>query len=73
VDSHYRSIVKTISYRVFGAFVTGFVAWAVTGKAGLGALVGIVDTTVKIAVYYMHERIWNRVDLGRTKPPEYEI
>jgi uncharacterized membrane protein len=28
---------------------------------------------LKIAAYFVHERIWDRIQFGRTKPPEYEI
>ena len=73
MDSHVRSIVKAISWRVFGTIITTFVAWAITGQAGMGALIGLVDTTIKIGVYYGHERAWNRVNFGRAEPPDYEI
>ena len=73
MDSHVRSIAKTLSWRVFGTFITGSVVWAITGKAGLGAIIGIADTTVKLGVYYAHERAWNRVRFGRSEPPDYHI
>jgi uncharacterized membrane protein len=28
---------------------------------------------VKLALYFVHERIWNHIGFGRAKPPEYEI
>ena len=31
------------------------------------------DGVVKIGMYFLHERIWNHIDYGRPKPPEYEI
>ena len=73
MDSHIRSIVKTISWRVCGTLINSLIIWAITGNAGLGALIGVVDTLVKIVVYYAHERAWNRVDFGRAEPPEYII
>jgi uncharacterized membrane protein len=27
----------------------------------------------KIALYFLHERLWNHIPYGRPKPPEYEI
>jgi len=32
----------------------------------LSISIGFVDTTIKIFTYYSHERLWNRVDFGRT-------
>ena len=28
---------------------------------------------IKVAAYFVHERIWDRIEFGRAKPPEYEI
>lgn len=73
MDSHCRSIAKTISWRVVSPFITGSVVWAVTGTAKLGAVVGIVDTIVKFGLFYAHERAWNRISYGCIEPPDYEI
>jgi adenylylsulfate kinase len=42
-------------------------------KLSLSLGVGVIDSVVKIAMYFVHERIWNYIDFGRPKPPEYEI
>jgi uncharacterized membrane protein len=73
MGTHSRSIVKAFSYRVFGTMVTFFIAWLVSGEAQLAAKVGLLDTVFKIAAYYGHERIWNSINFGRPKKPEYEI
>ena len=73
VESHYRSIVKAITWRAGGTIVTFSVAWILTGNIGFSAKMGMLDTMVKIGVFYFHERLWNRLNFGRTKPPEYQI
>jgi uncharacterized membrane protein len=73
VESHYRSIVKAITWRAGGTIVTFGVAWFLTGNIGFSAKMGLLDTMVKIGVFYFHERLWNRLNFGRTKPPEYQI
>jgi uncharacterized membrane protein len=38
--------------------------------------VGALDVVLKMALYYIHERVWNHVSFGRAKQPpapEYEI
>jgi uncharacterized membrane protein len=30
--------------------------------------IGFVELFTKVALYYVHERIWNRVSFGRAKP-----
>ena len=73
MDSHARSIAKAFSYRVLGSLSTGGLVFLFTGntKQSIGA--AAVDSVVKIVLYFLHERIWNRIPAGRPKAPEYEI
>jgi len=73
LESHYRSIVKAITWRTGGTIVTFAVAWIITGNISLSAGIGILDTVIKIGAYYLHERLWIRVKFGKLKRPEYEI
>jgi len=73
VETHYRSIIKAISWRMGGTVVTCLVAWRLTGSLDLAARIGIVDTAIKIGAFYIHERLWNRLDFGKRKLPEYQI
>jgi len=49
------------------------VAWIVAGELKLAAQIGILDTAIKIGVFYAHERFWNHLSFGKQKPPEYQI
>lgn len=73
MESHYRSIIKAITWRAGGTVVTFSVAWFITGNLNFSAKIGALDTIVKIGVFYFHERLWNRLNFGRSKPPEYQI
>ena len=74
VESHYRSIVKAVSYRILGSATTGLIFYTLTGKASLSLGAGLLDMVLKIGVYFVHERVWNHISFGRsTKAPEYEI
>jgi len=73
IDSHCRSVIKAVSWRFLATTITVCVAWTVTGQATFAAKIGVVDTLLKLAVYYGHERVWSNVKLGRAHPPEYEI
>ena len=72
-ETHYRSIVKAITWRTGGTIVTFTVAWVLTGKFELAAQIGVLDTAVKLGAFYFHERMWNRSSFGKQKPPEYQI
>jgi uncharacterized membrane protein len=73
METHYRSVVKAVTWRAGGTVVTFGVVWAVTGELPLALSVGVVDTLIKIGAFYMHERIWNRLSFGKKEPPEYQI
>ena len=73
MESHFRSILKAITWRTGGTIVTFAVAWILTHKFDLAAKIGILDTTIKLCAFYFHERLWNRLDFGKKVPPEYEI
>jgi adenylylsulfate kinase len=74
VESHYRSIVKAVSYRILGSSTTALIFYVLTGKGSLSIGAGALDMILKIGVYFIHERIWNHINFGRsTKAPEYEI
>ncbi len=73
MESHFRSIAKAITWRAGGTVVTFDVAWVLTRKLELAAQIGVFDTTVKTGAFYAHERIWNRLNFGKKKPPEYQI
>lgn len=73
MDSHRRSLLKTISWRVMATLITGVVTLILTGRIDFAITVGLGDTFVKIFLYYAHERIWSRIRFGQIKPPEYQI
>jgi len=73
METRYRSIIKAISWRTGGTIVTCLVAWFFTGSFDLAARIGILDTVIKIAAFYVHERLWNRFSFGKLKSPEYQI
>ena len=73
MESRFRTVLKSLTWRVTAFGITTAVALAITGEAKLAAGIGLADTLVKLLAYYWHERIWLKVKLGRQIPPEYEI
>ncbi len=67
METHKRSVAKAVTWRIIATMVTMLVVYIFTRGAALAASVGLVDTIIKIFAYYSHERLWNRIDSGRTK------
>jgi uncharacterized membrane protein len=72
-EKHYRSIVKALSWRATGTVDTVVVSYFVTGKIKMALSIGFVELFTKIGLYYLHERVWNRLSFGRDKVKDYEI
>ena len=72
-EKHYRSFVKALSWRVTGTIDTMVVAYFVTGQVKLAISIGCVELFTKIGLYYAHERVWNKIELGRVESKSYEI
>jgi len=63
-ESHLRSIVKAMSWRIFGSFATALLAFMVTHKLDISIYIGMLEFVTKIGLFYFHERLWFRIRFG---------
>ncbi|MBU0547272.1 MAG: DUF2061 domain-containing protein [Candidatus Omnitrophica bacterium] len=68
-----RSICKSLSWRIFSFFLTIIIIFAYTKNIKQAVGVGAGIDIVKMILYYLHERLWNKVDFGRHKQQDYQI
>ena len=79
-ESHFRSLLKAVSWRCVGTldtFIVSFAVLNITGAVGGGlghaarisGGIAAVEVVTKIILYYLHERAWARVHLGRSVVP----
>ncbi len=64
-DKPYRSLLKATSWRVTGTLDTILVSFLVTGRVKPALTIGFVELFTKITLYYFHERLWNKLPLGK--------
>ena len=72
-DQVRRSFLKAISWRITGTIDTILVSFLVTGRIKLAVSIGCVELFTKVALYYGHERLWNRISFGRAKPAKTDF
>lgn len=60
-----RSLAKTISWRILATLTTGTIVWLLTGELTLALAVGGIEAVTKMVLYYGHERVWDRIRVGR--------
>lgn len=66
-ESTLRSLLKAITYRITGTVTTASLTFVVTGDVSMALTVGGIEPFVKIGIYYLHERAWQRVPIGSVR------
>ena len=74
-EKSYRSILKAISWRITGSIDTIIISYVITGNLKIAASIGFIELFTKMILYYIHERVWNKINIGRGSKdqPEYNI
>jgi uncharacterized membrane protein len=63
-ESHLRSIIKAVSWRVLGTLATMLIAYLFTHKLSVTLYIGLFEFSSKIGLFYFHERIWSAISFG---------
>ncbi len=64
-ETHYRSILKALSWRVIGTILTLSIIFFFTREVEKSIESTTIIAIVSTVVYYFHERLWNETDWGR--------
>ncbi len=64
-ESNRRSAIKTISWRVLATLTTAALVYIFTGKLKIALYVGGIEVVLKMALYFLHERVWNNIRYGK--------
>ncbi|MBS3085987.1 DUF2061 domain-containing protein [Candidatus Pacearchaeota archaeon] len=67
IDTHKRSIVKSISWRIIATLTTIILVFIFTKSFIISFGVGFFEITLKIIIYYYHERAWNKITWGKNE------
>lgn len=60
-----RSAVKAVSWRFAGTCTTGILVYFLTGNWGVALTVGGAEFVSKFALFFVHERIWDKINFGK--------
>jgi len=64
-ENKIRSLLKGISWRLLGTIDTIVISYLLTGHIKIALSIGGVELFSKIALYYFHERAWNKIKFGK--------
>lgn len=65
IENKKRSFFKMVSWRVWATLTTMILVYIFTGKLEIAFAVGALEVVAKMVLYYVHERMWNKVKIGR--------
>jgi len=73
MDTKKRSWVKSIAWRVIGIVLLGLISYLITGNWKEMTIITILFHSIRVIMYYYHERLWERVSWGKLKHPLAEL
>jgi uncharacterized membrane protein len=66
-ESHIRTVLKTLSWRLIATTTTIVIAYFVFGDVASALAVGGIEFFAKMVIYYFHERLWQLVPRGTVR------
>jgi adenylylsulfate kinase len=63
-ESHLRSVIKAITWRVLGTLSTVLMVFVMTRALTVSLAVGVAEFFSKVILFYVHERLWSQVGFG---------
>ncbi|WP_411766131.1 DUF2061 domain-containing protein [Winogradskyella sp. A3E31] len=64
LESRKRHLAKTFTWRGIGTLDTILLAWIISGNPLTGLKIGFAEILTKMILYYLHERVWYKIDFG---------
>jgi adenylylsulfate kinase len=72
-ETNKRSITKGISWRVIATGTTIVIVYLFFGRLDLAIATGMIETVLKVALYWAHERAWFKIRWGKKRIEPFNI
>lgn len=60
-----RSVIKAVTFRIMVIISNALLIYIMTGEVKLVLSVVTLTTVVNTLLYFLHERMWNKVNWGK--------
>lgn len=64
-ETHLRSVIKTISWRALATLTTMSLVYIFIGDMTIAVSVGGIEVVLKMLIYFLHERAWDKIKFGK--------
>ncbi|MEA2048187.1 MAG: adenylyl-sulfate kinase [Campylobacterota bacterium] len=72
-ESNQRSIVKGISWRIVATSTTILIVYFFFDRLDLAIAAGLIETVLKVGLYWAHERAWFKIRWGKKKIEPFNL
>ncbi len=66
-ESKLRSIIKSLSWRLLATMTTILIVYIFVGDTKIAFSIGGIEVFLKMLIYFIHERLWEKIRFGRRK------
>lgn len=72
-ETNRRSIVKGISWRIVATSTTILIVYVFFGRLDLAIAAGLLETVLKVGLYWAHERAWFKIQWGKKRIEPFNL
>jgi len=72
-ETNLRSVIKGISWRIVATTTTIIIVYLFFGRLDLAIATGVLESVLKIVLYWGHERIWMKIRWGKKRIVPFNI
>jgi len=72
-ETNIRSLAKGVSWRFIATSTTIVIVYVFLGRLDLAIAAGIVETVLKVGLYWGHERIWHKIRWGKERIEPFNL
>jgi len=72
-ETNKRSIVKGISWRIVATTTTILIVYLFFGRLDLAIAAGLIETVLKVGLYWAHERAWMKIRWGKKRIEPFNL
>ena len=72
-ETNKRSVVKGITWRLIATTTTMVIVYIFFGRLDLAIAAGLLESILKVGLYWWHERVWHKVRWGRNRIEPFNL
>lgn len=72
-ETNIRSIIKGVTWRIVATTTTIIIVYFFFNRLDLAIAAGLIETVLKVGLYWGHERAWHKVRWGKQKIEPFNL